>query len=92
MSKGVCHAELFYDPQAHTDRGIPIAVVSNAFARACHRAAIELGITARLIMCFLHHLPASSALETLESARPLLLEGKKTHDVGLNSTELGFPS
>jgi adenosine deaminase len=88
--QGVLHAELSFDPQAHADRGVPLAIVTNAIARACHRANTELGMTTRLIMCFLRHLPTSSALETLESARPLLLQGQ-IHGIGLDSTELDFP-
>jgi adenosine deaminase len=50
---GVKHAEVFFDPQSHTDRGVPFQTVVNGFNAACERAERELGITSQLIMCFL---------------------------------------
>lgn len=93
---GVKHAEVFFDPQSHTDRGIAFETVVAGFNAACERAEKELGITSRLIMCFLRHLPASSAAKTMQSA----IDGgyfKEQDDkertiaaLGLDSSEVGF--
>ncbi len=84
----VVHAELFFDPQTHTDRGVPFATVVDGLARACAAAERELGITALLIMCFLRHLSEDAAFATLEKALPHL--GRIT-GVGLDSGERGNP-
>ena len=68
----VLHAELFFDPQTHTARGVPMETVINGLHRACEDARAELGISATLILCFLRHLSEESAFETLEQAMPLL--------------------
>jgi adenosine deaminase len=60
---GVRHAEVFFDPQSHTARGVPLAAVVDGYAAACRRARSELGMSARLIMCFLRHLPAPAGRE-----------------------------
>jgi adenosine deaminase len=85
---GVRHAEMFFDPQTHTERGIGFQVFMTGFARARERAGRELGITTGLIMCFLRHLGEPAALDTLEAAAPFFdgLIG-----VGLDSTEVGYP-
>jgi len=84
----VVHAELFFDPQTHTDRGVPFATVVNGLHRACRQAQSELGISAALILCFLRHLSEEAALATLEQALPYhsLFIG-----VGLDSSERGHP-
>ncbi|MBV8621589.1 MAG: adenosine deaminase [Curvibacter sp.] len=84
----VVHAELFFDPQTHTARGVPIESVINGLHRACVDAASKLGVDASLILCFLRHLSEESAFETLEQALPLR---DKFIGVGLDSSELGHP-
>ncbi len=84
----VVHAELFFDPQTHTDRGIPFATVVEGLARACAAAEREFGITALLIMCFLRHLSEEAAFATLEEALPHL---DRIAGVGLDSGERGNP-
>ncbi len=85
---GVRHAEIFFDPQAHTDRGIPFATVVTGIRRALDEGGRDLEISSRLILCFLRHLPEESALVTLEQAIPFkqLLTA-----VGLDSSEVGHP-
>jgi adenosine deaminase len=84
----VIHAELFFDPQTHTDRGVPIGVVIEGLARACADARTQYGIDASLILCFLRHLSEEAALITLEAALPW-----RQHlvGVGLDSSERGHP-
>lgn len=84
----VTRAELFFDPQTHTDRGVPFATVIDGLRSACDRARRELGIEAELILCFLRHLDESAAYATLEEARPHL---GKFIGVGLDSSEVGHP-
>lgn len=66
----VAHAEIFFDPQTHTARGVAIETVINGLHRACEDARSELGISSTLILCFLRHLSEASAFETLEQAQP----------------------
>ena len=68
----VVHAELFFDPQTHTERGVPMATVIAGLQRASERAWTELGVSSQLILCFLRHLSEEAAFETLEAARPHL--------------------
>ena len=68
--QGVVHAELFFDPQAHTGRGVPFATVVGGYRRAIVRAQAELGISAELILCFLRDLSAEHAMSTLLEALP----------------------
>jgi adenosine deaminase len=84
----VLHAEIFFDPQTHTARGVPIAVVIGGLARARERALAELGMTSALILCFLRHLSEGDAIATLEDALP-----HRAHfiGVGLDSSERGHP-
>ncbi len=84
----VVHAELFFDPQTHTERGVPVATVINGLARACHTAQRDLGVSGVLILCFLRHLSEAAAFETLAQALPFrsLFIG-----VGLDSSERGHP-
>ena len=84
----VIHAELFFDPQTHTARGVEMQTVINGLHRACVDAQKEFGISASLIMCFLRHLSEEAAFETLESAMPWR---DKIMGVGLDSGELGNP-
>lgn len=84
----VVHTEIFFDPQTHTARGVPMATVVHGLKRACDRARTELGLSSHLILCFLRHLSEDDALATLEAALPL-----REHfiGVGLDSSELGHP-
>ncbi|MBL8363213.1 MAG: adenosine deaminase [Rubrivivax sp.] len=84
----VVHAELFFDPQTHTDRGVPIEAVIVGLTHACRRAHAEFGISAKLILCFLRHLSEEAAFATLEAALPY-----REHfiGVGLDSSERGHP-
>jgi adenosine deaminase len=84
----VVHAELFFDPQTHTERGVAMETVLRGLHHACRRAHAELGISASLILCFLRHLSEEAAFETLEQALPYreLFIG-----VGLDSSEKGQP-
>jgi adenosine deaminase len=84
----VVHAEIFFDPQTHTDRGVPIEHVIVGLHHACQRAHQEYGITAKLILCFLRHLSEDAAFATLEQALPL-----REHfiGVGLDSSERDHP-
>ena len=84
----VVHAELFFDPQTHTARGVGMDVVINGLHRACVDAQKELGISASLIMCFLRHLSEEQAFETLEQALPFR---DKIIGIGLDSGEVGNP-
>lgn len=87
-SENLVHTEVFFDPQTHTDRGVPFDVVINGIHQALDDGRKELGISYRLIMSFLRHLDEASAFNTLQQARPYrsLIEG-----VGLDSSELGNP-
>ncbi|MFO1269917.1 MAG: hypothetical protein U1F67_26020 [Rubrivivax sp.] len=66
----VVHAELFFDPQTHTARGVPVAAVIEGLEHACRRAHAEFGISASLILCFLRHLSEEDAFATLAEALP----------------------
>lgn len=86
--QGVRHAEIFFDPQAHTARGVPFGVVVEGLCAALDRAEERYGISTRLIMCFLRDESAESAWATLEAARPYL---DRITGVGLDSAEVGHP-
>jgi len=88
QADNVVHAEIFFDPQSHTSRGIPFAVAIDGIHDALRKAESELDITSRLIMCFLRHLPAEDALTTWEMAQPYL---DRIDGVGLDSSERDFP-
>ena len=88
QADGVVHAELFFDPQTHTARGVAFATLLDGLERACREAQEELGISSCLILCFLRHLSEAEAFATLEQARPHL---HRIHGVGLDSSELGHP-
>jgi adenosine deaminase len=80
----VRHAEIFFDPQTHTARGVPIQTVIDGIYRACQDSTVS----ASLILCFLRHLAEDDALATLEAALP---HRDKFIGVGLDSSELGHP-
>jgi adenosine deaminase len=84
----VVRAELFFDPQTHTDRGVAIGEVIEGLSRACADAKAQYGISAALILCFLRHLSEAAAFDTLEAALPY-----REHfiGVGLDSSERGHP-
>lgn len=89
---GVLHAELFFDPQAHLERGITFTTVQTGVAAARRRAAQELGISSELICCFLRHLPAAHCEATFrnEELQASLAEGHFI-GIGLDSSEKDFP-
>lgn len=87
---GVLHAEVFFDPQAHTGRNVAYRTVLEGFITACRRAEHELGISTMLILCFLRHLPVKSAEETFEAAKEDLKNGSLA-GIGLDSSEKDFP-
>jgi adenine deaminase len=87
-AQGVRHAEIFFDPQTHTDRGVPFETVITGIHRALEAGRDRLQITSGLILCFLRHLPEDAAMRTLDAALPFRdwLLG-----VGLDSSEVGHP-
>jgi adenosine deaminase len=84
----VVHAEIFFDPQTHTARGIGFDVVMRGLLAGMADAEARHGITSKLILCFLRHLDEADAFVTLEQARPWL---DRIAAVGLDSSELGHP-
>ena len=84
----VVRAELFFDPQTHTERGVPMAAVIGGLHRACQDAQARLGLSAELILCFLRHLSEDAALATLDEALPFR---NRFIGVGLDSSERGHP-
>lgn len=86
--QGVRHAEIFFDPQAHTARGLEIETVIEGLSASLARSAERFGISTGLILCFLRDQPAQSALDTLEAAKPYL---DRITAVGLDSAEVGHP-
>jgi len=86
--QGVVHVEIFFDPQTHTERGIAFRTVLEGITSALREGQEQLGITHRLILCFLRHLSAEDAMQTLETALPY--KGAFTA-VGLDSSEKGHP-
>ena len=85
---GVVHVEIFFDPQTHTARGVPFEAVIGGIRSALLQAQEKLGITHRLILCFLRHLSADDAMETLQQA---LAHADAITAVGLDSSEIGHP-
>ena len=86
--ESIVHAEIFFDPQTHTDRGIEFGLVVNGIHKALLKAEKELGISSKIIMCFLRHLDEESAFKTLDQA---LIHKNKIIGVGLDSSEVGNP-
>jgi adenosine deaminase len=84
----VVHTEMFFDPQTHTARGVPMRTVIDGLHRACVEARETLGVSASLILCFLRHLSEEDAFATLEAALPLR---DRFIGVGLDSSEVGHP-
>ena len=85
---GVVHAEIFFDPQTHTHRGIPFGVVANGLLAGMAEAEKQHGITSKLILCFLRHLDEEDAFRTLSQAQPWI---EQIEGVGLDSSEVGHP-
>jgi len=85
---GCRHVEMFFDPQTHTDRGLPFMVAAEGLLSAMAVAERDLGITSKLIMCFLRHLDEDAAFATLKAAEPWL---EQLAGVGLDSSEVGHP-
>jgi adenosine deaminase len=88
VSQNVLHSEIFFDPQTHTGRGIKFSTVVNGIHKALADAGEKLGISTRLIMCFLRDLDESAAMKTLEEA---LAYSDRIIAVGLDSAEMGNP-
>ncbi|GLT17939.1 adenine deaminase [Vibrio zhanjiangensis] len=84
----VVHTEIFFDPQTHTERGISFDTVINGISRALEDGKEKIGISSRIIMCFLRHLDQKSAFLTLEQA---MAHKDKIAAVGLDSSEVGHP-
>jgi adenine deaminase len=84
----VVRAEIFFDPQTHTGRGVAMATVIAGLHRACRQARTDLGVDAELILCFLRHLSEAEAFDTLEAALPFR---DQFIGVGLDSSEVGHP-
>jgi len=85
---GCRHVELFFDPQTHTDRGLPFSVAIDGLLTGMAEAEKSLGVTSKLIMCILRHLDEDAAFETLKAAGPYL---GQIAAVGLDSSEVGQP-
>ncbi len=85
---GVVHAEIMFDPQTHTARGVPFGTVIEGLLSAMAEAEAKHGISSALIMCFLRHLSEEDAFATLRAAEPWL---PRIAAVGLDSSELGHP-
>ena len=84
----VVHTEIFFDPQGHTERGVAFGTAFEGIEAALKKGEAELGITSRIIMCFLRHLDEDSAFETLREAEPYL---DRIVGIGLDSSEKGHP-
>jgi len=86
--QNIRHVEIFFDPQAHTGRGVPFATVIDGITEALTAGADQWGISAHLILCFLRHLDQDQAFETLAEAMPYR---DRIIAVGLDSSEQGHP-
>ena len=85
---GCRHVELFFDPQTHTDRGVPFKVAIEGLLAGMKEAEATLGVTSSLILCYLRHLDEDAAFATLKDAEPYL---DRIVGVGLDSSEVGHP-
>ncbi len=85
---GVVHAEVFFDPQTHTARGIPFNVVTDGILKALAAGETQFGITSKLILCFLRHLDEADAFVAFKQAEPYF---DRLTGVGLDSSEVGHP-
>ena len=88
FNQNVRHVEIFFDPQTHTGRGVAFATVIDGISRALDDAEARLGISSRLILCFLRHLDEADALHTLDEA---MAYRDRIAGVGLDSSERGNP-
>jgi len=86
--QGVRHAEVFFDPQTHTERGVAFETCCMGISRALSDGAAELGMSSGLILCFLRDRSEDAALQTLQEARPF---AEHLLAVGLDSAEVGHP-
>ncbi len=82
------HAEIFFDPETHTGRGLPFSIAMEGLIAGMKEAKAKHGITSKLIMCFLRHLDEESSFRTLKAAEPYL---DRITGVGLDSSEKGHP-
>jgi adenosine deaminase len=87
-AQNVRHAEIFFDPQTHTDRGVAFGTVLNGICAALDDGRKKLGMSSELILCFLRHLSAEAAMQTLQQALPYK---DRIIAVGLDSSEAGHP-
>jgi adenosine deaminase len=85
---GARHVELFFDPQTHTERGLPFSVAIDGLLSGMAEAKASLGVTSKLILCFLRHLDEDAAFATLKAADPYV---GRIAAVGLDSSEVGHP-
>ncbi len=85
---GCRHVELFFDPQTHTDRGLPFGIAAEGLLSGMAEAKRTLDVSSSLILCFLRHLEEDAAFATLRAAEPWL---DRIQGVGLDSSELGHP-
>jgi adenosine deaminase len=85
---GCRHVELFFDPQTHTDRGLPFGVAADGLLAGMAEAKATLGVSSSLVLCFLRHLDEDAAFATLRAAEPWL---DRIQGVGLDSSEVGHP-
>jgi adenine deaminase len=88
VAQGVRHAEIFFDPQTHTGRGIAFETVVTGIHRALKDGKDRLNLSSGLILCFLRHLSEDAAMRTLDEARPY---SEWLLGVGLDSSEVGHP-
>jgi len=86
--QNIVHTEMMFDPQTHLERGITFETMFNGYYSAIEQAQNDWGQSASLIMCFLRHLSADSAMDVLRQAEPFR---HKIQTVGLDSSELGHP-
>jgi adenosine deaminase len=86
--QNVRHAEIFFDPQTHTERGVAIPAIIEGIHQALHEGEERFGISSKLILCFLRHLSGEDAMQTLEAALPYR---DSFSGVGLDSSEWGHP-
>ncbi|MDE1183552.1 adenosine deaminase [Paraburkholderia sp.] len=91
LADNVTHTEIFFDPQTHTERGVSIATAMAGIDRALADAE-KRGLTSKVILCFLRHLPEEDALATFDEALPLFDQySDRLIGVGLDSSERGHP-
>lgn len=88
QQENIVHTEIMFDPQTHTDRGVPFHAFMNGFHKAIREAGQRHGVSVKLIMCFLRHLSENEAIKTLRDAKPWY---DSIDAVGLDSAEMGHP-